>query len=97
MSKFKIILKKGCPLCAKLTAWLKDKNVDYEGIDYLDPELKDSVMQDNDFVANYCDMSACVEDTPVIVKNDTEYYYGEIWDFSTETIIEEKAKEIFEV
>ena len=96
-NSFKIVVKKGCPLCAKLKEWLKDKDVEWEAIDYLDPLLNDTVMKDQDFVNNYCDMSACVEDTPVIIKNEKEYFYGEIWNFADETIVESKAKEIFEI
>ena len=42
-------------------------------------------------------MSACVESIPLIVKNDTKFYYSEIWDLVNNTIIEEKAREIFEI
>jgi hypothetical protein len=39
----------------------------------------------------------CIEDTPVIIKNENQYFYGEIWDFTNNTLNEGKAKEIFEI
>ncbi|MFX1552001.1 MAG: hypothetical protein ACFFB9_16750 [Promethearchaeota archaeon] len=54
-------------------------------------------MKNPTFNSLYCDMSACVESIPLIVKNDTEFYYSEIWDLVKNSIIEEKAREIFEL
>ncbi len=54
-------------------------------------------MKNQTFNALYCDMSACVEGIPLIVKDDKDFYYSEIWNLVTNKIIEEKAKEIFEV
>ena len=42
-------------------------------------------------------MSACVESIPLIVKNDKEFYYAEIWDLVKNELIEEKARKIFEI
>ncbi len=97
MAKFKIIVKKDCPSCKKLKKWLADKNVDWEEIDYLDTSLNDSVLNDDYFTARFCDMSQCVDSTPIIIKDGKEYYYGEIWDFQTGEIREDKAKQIFEI
>ena len=49
------------------------------------------------FNSLYCDMSACVESIPLIVKNDKEFFYSEIWDLVNNTILDDKAKEIFEI
>ncbi|MHA1267641.1 MAG: glutaredoxin domain-containing protein [Candidatus Helarchaeota archaeon] len=96
MATFKIITRKDCPFCQKLKAWLADNNVTYTEIDYLDPSIKKLTEDDDSFTARFCDMSACVDSTPIIIK-DNEYYYGEIWDFQTGEIREEKAKKIFEI
>ncbi len=42
-------------------------------------------------------MAACVESLPIVVKNDKEFYYGELWDLVNNELIEEKAKTIFEL
>ena len=97
MASFKIITRKGCPFCKKLKEWLADKSVDYTEIDEFDPALEEVVKNDENFATRYCDMSQCVDSTPIIIKNDKDYYYGEIWDFQTGAIREEKAKRIFEI
>ncbi|MFW9818285.1 MAG: hypothetical protein ACFFE5_01650 [Candidatus Thorarchaeota archaeon] len=98
MAKFKIITKKDCFFCNKLKQWLAGKDIDYIILDYQDPEdFDDPIMENPTFNALYCDMSACVEGIPIIVKNDKDFYYAEIWDLVTNEIIEEKAKEIFEL
>lgn len=96
MPKFKIVTKKNCFFCDKLKEWLKDKDVDWIEIDYLDPKnTNDPLMENPTFYAIYCDMSACVESLPIVVKDDKEFYYGELWDLKTNEIIEDKARKIF--
>jgi len=34
---------------------------------------------------------------PLIVKNDKEFFYSEIWDLVNNAIVEKKAKQIFEI
>lgn len=98
MTQFKIITKKNCFFCEKLEEWLKDKNVNYKILDYQDPkDFDDPLMKNATFNSLFCDMSACVEGIPIIVKNDKEFFYAEIWDLVNNNIIEEKAKEIFEL
>ncbi|MFX0031621.1 MAG: hypothetical protein ACFE8E_07315 [Candidatus Hodarchaeota archaeon] len=98
MAKFKIITKKNCFFCEKLEEWLKGKNVDYKILDYQDPEdFDDPLMKNPTFNSLFCDMSACVEGIPIIVKNDKDFFYAEIWDLVNNEIIEKKAKEIFEI
>jgi len=98
MSKFKIVIKKHCFFCDKLKEWLSDKNIDYILLDYQNPEdFNDPLMKNPTFNSLYCDMSACVESIPLIVKNEREFFYSEIWDLVNNKIIEEKAKEIFEI
>jgi glutaredoxin len=98
MAKFKIITKKNCFFCEKLEEWLKGKNVDYKILDYQDPEdFDDPLMKNPTFNSLFCDMSACVEGIPIIVKNEKDFFYAEIWDLVNNKIIEEKAKEIFEI
>ncbi|MFX1364902.1 MAG: hypothetical protein ACFFCE_07650 [Promethearchaeota archaeon] len=98
MAKFKIVVKKGCFFCDLLIKWLSDKNVDYIILDYQDPkDFDDPLMKNPTFNSLYCDMSACVESLPLIVKDDKKFYYSEIWDLVNNSIIEEKAREIFEV
>ncbi|MFW9936366.1 MAG: hypothetical protein ACFFD5_01875 [Candidatus Thorarchaeota archaeon] len=98
MAKFKIVIKKYCYFCDLLIKWLSDKKVDYVVLDYQDPEdFNDPLMKNPTFNSLYCDMSACVESIPLIVKNDSEFYYSEIWDLVNNSIIEQKAREIFEI
>lgn len=98
MAKFKIIVKKHCYFCDLLIKWLSDKDVDYLILDYQDPkDFDDPLMKNPTFNSLYCDMSACIESIPLIVKNDTKFYYSEIWDLVNNLIIEEKAREIFEL
>ena len=98
MTQFKIVIKKSCFFCEKLLKWLEDKSVDYKVLDYQDPkDFKDPLMKNPTFNSLYCDMSACVENLPLIVKNEKEFFYSEIWDLVNNTIVEEKAKEIFEI
>ena len=95
---FKIITKKDCFFCEKLKNWLNDKHVEFKEIDYLEPKnSNDPILKNEKFYSIYCDMSACVESLPIIVKNDEEFFYGEIWDLVNNSIIEDKAKEIFEI
>jgi glutaredoxin len=96
MAKFKIVTKKDCYYCKKLMEWLADKNVDYKVLDYQDPkDFKDPLMKNSTFNSLYCDMSACVEGIPIIVKNDKEFFYAEIWDLVNNEIIDQKARKIF--
>ena len=95
MAKFTIITAKDCPFCKKLKDWLADKNVDWEEINYLDKALEKVIKKDPSFATRYCDMSACVDTTPIIIKDDTEYIHGEIWDLQTGNLREDKAKRIF--
>ncbi|MHA2006429.1 MAG: hypothetical protein ACXABO_17995 [Promethearchaeota archaeon] len=98
MVKFKIVVKKSCYFCDLLVKWLSDKKVDYSVLDYQDPkDFNDPLMKNPTFNTIYCDMSACVESIPIIVKNDTEFYYTEIWDLVNNSIVEDKAREIFEL
>ncbi|MFW9970985.1 MAG: hypothetical protein ACFFDF_12380 [Candidatus Odinarchaeota archaeon] len=98
MARFKIITKKDCFFCKKLEEWLDDKDVDYTILDYQDPkDFNDPIMKNPTFNALYCDMSACVEGIPIIIKDDKTFYYAEIWDLVSNKIIDEKAKEIFEI
>ena len=98
MAKFKIVTKKDCYFCDKLMKWLRNKDVDWIEIDYLDPKNNnDPLMKNPTFYAIYCDMSACVESLPIVVKEDKEFYYGELWDLKNNEIIEKRAKEIFEI
>ncbi len=96
-AKFKIITKEFCPQSKILKEWLSDKTVYWEEIDYRDSILDDSVMKDSTFTGNYCEIGGCIETTPIIIKNDSEYYHGEIWERDMQTINEEKAKEIFDL
>lgn len=98
MASFKIIVKKKCYFCNKLIEWLKDKDIDYKVLDYQDPkDFDDPIMKNQTFNALYCDMSACVEGIPIVIKNGEKFYYGELWDLVNNEINEEKAKEIFEI
>ena len=98
MSRFKIVIKKHCTFCKILQDWLSDKNVDYTILDYQDPkDFNDPLMKNATFNSLYCDMSACIESIPLIVKNEKEFYYSEIWDLVNNKIIEKRAKDIFEI
>jgi len=98
MAKYKIITKKDCFFCKKLKEWLVGKEVDYKVLDYQDPkDFDDPIMKNQTFNALYCDMSACVEGIPIIVKDEKEFFYAEIWDLVQNEIIEEKANKIFEL
>lgn len=97
-SKFKIVTKKDCFFCKKLIAWLADKDVDWTEIDYLDPKNNnDPLMKNQKFYTIYCDMSACVESLPIVVKDGTEFFYGELWDLVNNELVEEKVRTIFGV
>ena len=92
MAKYKIITRKGCQSCAKLKEWLADKNVDWEEIDYHSDALNAVIEKDESFASRFCDMSACVDTTPIIVVGDNEnYIHGEIWDIQSGEIREDKA------
>ena len=98
MANYKIVIKKSCFFCEKLIKWLQDKNVNYKVLDYQDPkDFDDPLMKNTTFNSLYCDMSACVESLPLIVKNNEEFFYGEVWDLVNNEINEAKAKEIFEI
>ena len=97
-AKFKIIAKKDCFFCYKLLEWLADKDVDYKVLDYQDPkDFDDPIMKNTTFNTIFCDMSACVEGIPIVVKDDEKFYYTELWDLVNNKINEEKAKAIFEL
>ncbi|TXT66863.1 MAG: hypothetical protein BAJALOKI3v1_10134 [Promethearchaeota archaeon] len=94
--EFKIIVKRKCFFCEQLLNWLKDKEVDYQVLDYQDPDDFNDPLMDNETFKNiYCDMGACVESLPIVVKNEKEFHYGELWDLKNNTLVEERAKEIF--
>ena len=95
-SKFKIITKEWDELSKELIKWLADKDVDWQEVDFMDSSLDETILKDEKFLENFCEKSGCVESTPIIVKNDKEYYYSEIWD-NMQTVNEEKAKEIFDL
>ncbi|MEJ2251442.1 MAG: hypothetical protein P8Y97_17535, partial [Candidatus Lokiarchaeota archaeon] len=82
----------------KLVDWLKEKGVNYKVLDYQDPDdFDDPLMKNETFNNIFCDMSACVESLPIVVKNDKEFFYGELWDLVKNEINEERAKEVFEL
>lgn len=94
--EFKIIVKRSCFFCEELLNWLKDKDVDYQVLDYQDPDDFDDPLMDNETFKNiYCDMGACVESLPIVVKNEEDFYYGELWDLKNNKLVEERAKEVF--
>ncbi|MBD3213757.1 MAG: hypothetical protein GF311_14195 [Candidatus Lokiarchaeota archaeon] len=94
--EFKIIVKRKCFFCEELLNWLKDKDVDYQVLDYQDPDDFNDPLMDNETFKNiYCDMGACVESLPIVVKNEKEFHYGELWDLKNNKLVEERAKEIF--
>jgi len=96
--EFKIVVKKSCYFCDILLNWLKDKGVDYTVLDYQDPkDFDDPLMKNKIFENIYCDMGACVESLPIVVKNGEEFHYGELWNLRTNQLNEEKAKEVFEI
>ena len=96
MASYKIVIKKSCFFCEKLLEWLKDKQVNFTVLDYQDPkDFDDPLMKNPTFNSLYCDMSACVESLPLIVKDEKEFFYGEVWDLVNNEIVEEKAKQIF--
>lgn len=98
MPKFKIVVKKDCYFCDLLIKWLSDNNIDFHILDYQDPrDFDDPLMKNPTFNSLYCDMSACVESIPLIVKNDKEFYYSEIWDLVNNSINEQRARKIFEL
>ncbi|MBN1801478.1 MAG: hypothetical protein JW891_08230 [Candidatus Lokiarchaeota archaeon] len=96
-AKFKIITKEYCPHSKMLKEWLSDKSIYWEEIDYMDPLLEASVLKDDEFTSNYCEIGGCVENTPIIVKNGKEYYYSEIWNEGMQSINEEKALKVFDL
>ena len=98
MAKYKIVIKKSCFFCDKLIEWLKGKNVEFKVLDYQDPkDFNDPLMKNPTFNSLYCDMSACVESLPLIVKDDKQFFYSEIWDLVNNTINETRARQIFEI
>lgn len=98
MANYKIVIKKSCFFCEKLLDWLNDKDIKFKVLDYQDPkDFNDPLMKNPTFNSLYCDMSACVESLPLIVKDDKEFFYGEVWDLVNNEINEQKAREIFEI
>ncbi|MGV9141501.1 MAG: hypothetical protein ACOC1X_01035 [Promethearchaeota archaeon] len=98
MSSFKIVTKKNCYFCDKLIQWLDKKGVKYKRLDYQDPEDFDDPLMENETFNNiFCDMSACVESLPIVVKNEEEFFYGELWDLKNNKINEERAQQVFEL
>lgn len=96
--EFKIITKEVCPSSKMLTDWLSDKDVDWHEIDNLDNSLNFSSIDDEILLKlNYNQEEGIIENTPVIIKNDKEYYYEEIWNENMDSINEEEAKDIFEI
>ncbi len=96
--KFKIIVKKDCYFCDILIKWLNEHGVEYKALNYLDPkDFNDPLMKNPTFNSLYCDMSACVESIPIVVKNEKEFFYGELWNLVNNEINEDHAKEIFEL
>lgn len=98
MVKFKIVRRKHCFFCDKLTEWLDEHGVEYKALDYQDPDDFDDPLMENETFNNiFCDMSACVESLPIVVKNDEKFFYGELWNLVDNSINEERAKEVFEI
>lgn len=98
IAKFKIVIKKGCYFCDKLIKWLEENKVNFKSLDYLDPkDFDDPLMKNSTFNSLYCDMSACVESIPLVVKNDEDFYYGELWNLVDNELNEKRAKEIFDL
>ncbi|TXT56232.1 MAG: hypothetical protein BAJALOKI2v1_610023 [Promethearchaeota archaeon] len=98
MSSFKIVTKKNCYFCDILANWLDQKGVEYKRLNYQDPDDFDDPLMENETFNNiFCDMSACVESLPIVVKNEEEFFYGELWDLRNNKINEERAMEVFEL
>ncbi|MFX1398925.1 MAG: hypothetical protein ACFFAS_17985 [Promethearchaeota archaeon] len=97
LAKFKIITKEHCQQSKILKEWLADKTLYWEEIDYMDSSLENSVLKDENFTSNYCEIGGCVENTPIVIKNEKEYFYSELWNEGMQSMNEKKAKEIFEI
>ena len=95
--EFKLITKEACPKSKALKDWLSDKDVDWQEIDYLDPTIDLSGLDEEILLKlNYSEEEGIIENTPVIIKNENKFYYEEIW-INIYSINEVVAKDIFEI
>ena len=89
-----LITKKDCHRCHDLLEWLNKNEVKYVERDIDDQELVEQLLQDPNFVGNFCDAEGCVVNTPVVIHKG-KYWFKELWGVSG--LREKEAKKLFEL
>ncbi len=89
-----IITKKDCSRCHDLKEWLKKHEVKYVEKDIEDEHFVHQLLEDSNFVGNFCDADGCVVNTPVVMHKG-KYWFKELWGISG--LREKEAKKLFDV
>jgi glutaredoxin len=89
-----IITKENCSRCHALKEWLKDNNVQYVEKDISDEEFVHQLLQDGNFLKNFCDEDGCIVNTPVVMHKG-KYWFKEL--FGIDGLRTREAKKLFNV
>ena len=76
-----IITKDGCSHCHELMEWVKENDIKFIEKDIEDKEFVEQLLQDPNFVGNFCDAEGCVVNTPVVIHKG-KYWFKELWGIS---------------
>lgn len=76
MKNFQVISKPNCSRCELLKDWLKKEEIEYEELSLTSPEVKNMLLDDEKFIAKFCDIDGCMVLTPVIRVKETGAYYS---------------------
>lgn len=87
-----IITKLGCSHCHELMEWLNENEIKYVEKDIEDKELVEQLLQDPNFVGNFCDENECVVNTPIVIHKG-KYWFEELWGVSG--LRKKEAKKLF--
>ncbi|MHA2397689.1 MAG: glutaredoxin domain-containing protein [Promethearchaeota archaeon] len=89
-----IITKTDCSRCHELKDWLKENEVNFVERDIDDEEFVHELLQDNNFLATFCDADGCIVNTPAVLHKG-KYWFKELWGINGLRIKE--AKRLFNV
>lgn len=89
-----VITKQDCHRCHELMDWLKQNEVKYIDKDIGDDEFVHQLLQDGNFLKNFCDADGCVVNTPVVMHKG-KYWFKELWGING--LRKKEAKKLFDV
>ncbi|MHA1150414.1 MAG: hypothetical protein ACTSR8_19520 [Promethearchaeota archaeon] len=76
-----IVTKQDCHRCHELLEWLNKNKIRYIEQDIDDENFVHQLLNDSNFVSNFCDAEGCIVNTPVVIHKG-KYWFKELWGIS---------------